>query len=358
MNNNYNENSVIQQNTIRTNCDVLLKAMEIQIQNGCIDNLNGNYNISDLGCAHGRSSQILLNVIIKQFRKYATSMCGNGDNGIAVFHNDTPQNNFNELFTEIMNNPSSYLKISPNIYPMAVANSFYNQILPSNSIHFALGFSCFHWASKKLYSSKHSVVMVLNKEDDKSSFLKYRKSCIEDLTTIFLQRGKELINGGMFVCNILSTDNKAFQDVAHLYRSIKRIWNEMARDKIISVEEAENIYLPWNYYTEKDIHLALEDPRVSEYGLKIRFSEWRENKCPYADLVDSHGIDYFAEKVTCGFNAFTEPCFRSSLKGNQQYKNKVWREYNSRLIEYSLEKCLPSQTTISINQESVGGASC
>ena len=58
---------------------------------------------------------------------------------ICVFHVDQPSNDFNSLFEVLTSDPSRYELSQANVFPCAVRRSFYEQVLPSQSVH--LGWS-------------------------------------------------------------------------------------------------------------------------------------------------------------------------------------------------------------------------
>ena len=63
-------------------------------------------------------------------------------------HTDLPGNDFSALFQTLANDPDSYLRDDPAVFPSAVGRSFYQQILPSRSV--TLGWSSWavQWLSR------------------------------------------------------------------------------------------------------------------------------------------------------------------------------------------------------------------
>ncbi|EFA78856.1 hypothetical protein PPL_08324 [Heterostelium album PN500] len=336
----YNDNCAIQQNTIQKNLDVLLKGIDCWLTNPYNQSLKDidlrSFNISDFGCSHGRSSLLPISVIITQIRKRMSAV------DITVYHNDLPQNDFSQLFLEVNSNPDSYLKVSNNIFTMAAGRSFYDNVFPSNSIHFSIGFNCFHWASKLTSPFKNTIYYGHTQDDNLKKL--WKKETVLDLITILSARARELAVGGVFVSNFLTDDNNGFEKSRMFYHKVKKIWDSLATDNYISVEEADKMVYPFRYYGMDDIQTALASPKVSEHGLQMVFSELRSTACPFEPLIKSHGDKYFAEKLFRGFCAFTEPTWKAIIKKNSE---AVWQEYYRRFIQYFTEN--PSHGNIPHN---------
>ncbi|KAF2072064.1 hypothetical protein CYY_006630 [Polysphondylium violaceum] len=324
MKNTYNDNCILQKNTICSNLDLVQKCIDILINNGtCQESLK----IVNFGCAHGRSSQPTLTTMISKYLKK------HPHNEIMVYQNDLPTNNFSLLLSEIQGNPQSYIYLSPNVYTMCIGQSFYQQTLPNNTVHIAMGFNCFHWGTPSKILPEGSITMA----HKRSKFPKYIKECQNDLLSNVLNRSKELANGGIFIMNLLTDDKESFKDTLDFYVAVKLIWIKMYEECIISKEEAEEMALPWRYYSLGDIKHILKDQKIKNSGMKLKSYEFRQNRCPYEPLIQSHGLEYFAEKFVSAFHAFSEPTFKSILKCDDAKKEQIWEIYNQHLYNLCLK---------------------
>ena|SRR5580698_5672922 len=52
-----------------------------------------------------------------------------------VFHVDQPANDFNTLFEVLGTDPDRYGLGEPNVFPCAIGRSFYERVLPPESVH-------------------------------------------------------------------------------------------------------------------------------------------------------------------------------------------------------------------------------
>ena len=96
--------------------------------------------IADYGCSGGRNSLAPVATAIEALRRRANTP-------ISVVHSDLPDNDFSALFDTLRNDPASYTAV-PAVFPLAVGRSFYQQILPHDSV--TLGWSSWsiNWLSR------------------------------------------------------------------------------------------------------------------------------------------------------------------------------------------------------------------
>ncbi len=97
---------------------------------------DGPIVLVDYGSSQGRNSLAPLRAAIDVLRLRASS-----SRPILVFHEDLPLNDFNTLFAVLDGDPQSYLRGRPNVFSSAIARSFYEPVLPPNSVH--LGWSAY-----------------------------------------------------------------------------------------------------------------------------------------------------------------------------------------------------------------------
>ena len=99
--------------------------------------------IADYGSSQGLNSLLPLGaaVAILRGRIGATR-------AISVVHTDLPENDFSVLFQTLNTDPNSYLQHDRAVFASAVGRSFYEQVLPSESV--TLGWSSWavQWLSR------------------------------------------------------------------------------------------------------------------------------------------------------------------------------------------------------------------
>jgi hypothetical protein len=86
--------------------------------------------IADYGSSQGKNSLAPMQIAIRNLRPRL------GPNRpIFVFHIDQPSNDFNSLFEVVSCDPDRYALDGGNVFPCAIGRSFYEQVLPPDSVH-------------------------------------------------------------------------------------------------------------------------------------------------------------------------------------------------------------------------------
>src|SRR5262249_34930349 len=93
--------------------------------------------IADYGSSEGTNSLTPMAAAIRALRERIGH-----ERAIFIFHTDLPGNDFTALFETLSNDPDSYLRNDSVTFTAAVGHSYFEQILPTNSV--TLGWSA--WA--------------------------------------------------------------------------------------------------------------------------------------------------------------------------------------------------------------------
>lgn len=86
--------------------------------------------IADYGSSQGKNSLAPISSAIQNLRSRI-----HRDRPFLVFHIDQPSNDFNSLFELLSSDPGRYSLDQANVFPCAIGRSFYDQVLPSASVH-------------------------------------------------------------------------------------------------------------------------------------------------------------------------------------------------------------------------------
>jgi salicylate 1-O-methyltransferase len=148
------------------------------------------FNIIDYGSSEGFNSMSVYSKALSTLRE-------NSSKPVHILHNDLPSNNWTVFFNTINDSPSSYLKLE-NVFYSSIGRSFYNQLCPSNSIHFGYAGICFHFMSKK---------PECDRVEHRPIYPEAINQMIQDLKTNLEYRLKELVTGGIFCMLVLSRED-------------------------------------------------------------------------------------------------------------------------------------------------------
>jgi gibberellin A4 carboxyl methyltransferase len=126
---------------------------------------HGPLHIADFGCSTGKNSITYINFIVKsitdRYAKAAGETSGHDTTcmpEMLVFFIDLPLNDFNHLIQQLAskakNGGDSIGVDGPdvgkvnNYFSAAMGGSFYNRLLPKESMHFAISTWSLHWMSQ------------------------------------------------------------------------------------------------------------------------------------------------------------------------------------------------------------------
>jgi len=135
----YNQNLRLQASGVAK----ALPLWETAVQRAALDGGTEPVVLADYGCSQGGNSLLPMEVAIRTLRRRAPN-----DRPISVFHVDQPLNDFNCLSDVLSSHPSRYSLNQPNVFTNMIGKSFYEQVLPANSVH--LGWSSYAaiWLSR------------------------------------------------------------------------------------------------------------------------------------------------------------------------------------------------------------------
>jgi hypothetical protein len=138
--------------------------------------------IVDYGCSHGRNSLVAIQAIIESVRqKYGSTAL----NQICAVFNDLSTNDWSTLFQTTARLPVSNL---------ASGKSFYEQILPSNTVQFGYTSTAIHWLSKKP-CNLHQHCFALAGQSTAEEMKMWEAQAAEDYKLFLQHRSNELKRG-------------------------------------------------------------------------------------------------------------------------------------------------------------------
>jgi hypothetical protein len=128
---------------------------------------------------------------------------------ISVVHTDLPGNDFSALFETLADDPDSYLRSDPAVFASAVGRSYYQQILPSDSVTLGWTSWALHWLSRTPAPIPDHVLVAFSR--DATARAAYTRQATEDWRNFFLSRAGELRAGGrLVVLTMALTDDGGF----------------------------------------------------------------------------------------------------------------------------------------------------
>lgn len=160
--------------------------------------------IADYGVSEGRNSLAPMASAIAVLRQRTAR-----DRAISVIHTDLPGNDFNALFQTLAHDPESYARGDAAVFPSAVGRSFYEQILPSQTVMLGWTSWAVQWLSRTPGPIPDHVQVAYSK--DKPAQELYAAQADADWRDFLFYRARELRDGGQLVVLTMAlTDNGDF----------------------------------------------------------------------------------------------------------------------------------------------------
>jgi hypothetical protein len=168
------------------------------IARAALDPLDGPVVIADYGSSQGLNSLAPMRFAIEGIRARDRA-----DRVILVYHNDQPSNDFNSLFEVLDKSPHSYSRDDPNVFPCAVARSFYEPVLPPNSVHIGWSAYAAMWISRIPAPIPGHFAFMGSTGEVRSA---WERQGAQDWRKFLSLRSRELKPGGCLVISVPGSD--------------------------------------------------------------------------------------------------------------------------------------------------------
>lgn len=244
--------------------------------------------IADYGAATGYNSLLPIGAAITALRGRTRR-----DHAVLVAHTDLPGNDFTALFTTLTEDPDSYLRKDAATFPTAVGRSFYQQILPSQTI--VLGWSSWatHWLSRVPAPVTDHVH--ISHSTDAAARRAFTRQAAEDWHDFVAFRGRELAPGGRLVVLTLGLDNTGRAGFAGVMEALLAGLRQLLDEGLVSAGELARAVVPTVGRTRKEF-LAPFAPSGRFEGLAVEHIE-------LFDAEDRFWARYCADRDAGGFGA-------------------------------------------------------
>lgn len=217
--------------------------------------------IADYGSSQGHNSLVPVGAAIDVLRERAGQ-----ERAISVVHVDLPGNDFTALFETLRSDPQSYLKRDEAVFASAVGRSFYEQVLPAETV--TLGWSSWavQWLSHAPGVIPDQVQVALSSDaETKNAF---HQQAAEDWRLFLAARGRELCEGGRLVVLTMAADDRGEFGYRAVLQAMYASLMQMVESGFLSEEELRQMAIP-TVGRSRDEFLAPFGARGSFAGLRM-----------------------------------------------------------------------------------------
>jgi SAM dependent carboxyl methyltransferase len=261
--------------------------------------LNGDQpiTIADYGSSQGKNSLAPMRLATEMLRARLGP-----DRPIFVVHVDQPANDFNALFDVLHQDPDSYARNGPNIFPAAIGRSFYEQVFPDDSVH--LGWSSYAamWLSRIPARVSGHFRADQGTEEERAAF---RQQAAEDWKSFLMLRARELRPGARLVIVLAARNDEGFSGLEGLMDEANAELADMVSEGAIRAEERARMVLgSW---------LRRRSDLLAPFADDGRFHRLAVECCDLSPVADPLWADYEVDRDRAALAAKRARLFRSNF---------------------------------------------
>jgi SAM dependent carboxyl methyltransferase len=217
--------------------------------------------IADYGSSEGRNSLNPMAVAIDALRERVGL-----ERAISVVHTDMAENDFTALFRTLANDPNSYLRGDAAVFCSAIGRSFYEQILPANSVTLAWSSWAVQWLSRVPAPIPDQVQVFYSL--DPAARAAYAEQAANDWRTFLSRRERELCPGGQLVVMTMALDEAGEFGYRPALESMYAALLEMVEEGFIRAEEAHRMAIPTVGRSRADLLAPFMDGQFADLSVE------------------------------------------------------------------------------------------
>lgn len=206
-----------------------LPLLEKAAQNVALDSSAQPIVLADYGSSQGKNSLAPMDAAISTLRTRIGK-----NRPIMVFHVDQSTNDFNSLFDVLANDPDRYTQTDTHVFSCAIGRSFYERVLPAESVH--LGWSSYAavWLSRIPRPIPDHFVSLRSAGAVREEF---DRQGARDWESFLSLRATELVPGGRLVVVLPGIAEHGSSGFENVMDHANAVIAEMAKDGAITAEE-------------------------------------------------------------------------------------------------------------------------
>lgn len=304
----YNRNSALQAAGLAALAEIWANACDaIPLGEGVV-------RIVDLASSQGRNSMAPMRIAIDAIRRRAGPA-----QPIEIVHTDLPSNDFSSLFNAVLGD-DSYLRNRSGVFPLAIGRSYFESLLPPDSVHLAWNTWSMQWMSRNVINASDHVLAGMSKSEEVRSAVATQQR--EDWTRFLSLRSTELVKGGRLLTAFTArTETKTGWEwfLGELWEAIC----DLAERGLLSRDEATRMTIPIGLRQLED--LAAPFSATGVYAdLKIEHLELKQTADPHwKDFLKTGDEGEFARRHAEAARAWAGPTLALALEPHRDPRQSL-----------------------------------
>lgn len=261
--------------------------------------------IVDYGSSEGRNSLAPIGAAIESVRARTGAQTP-----VSVIHTDLPGNDFSTLFRMLIESEDSYLKSGAEIYPSAIGRTYFEQILPANSVEIAWNSWTLQWMSENPVEDPDFLYGAFSPNPWVREAVSQQLQ--KDWRAFLRLRAIELAPGGRMLCLFGSRD-ESILGWEWIAGSLWSVILDMWREGLISDSEKLRINLPLGPRGVEAIRQPF-DQEGHYSGLRLLHAEVMQSPDPYwREFQKTQNAAQLGENWKNFMKAVFEPVIRTQI---------------------------------------------
>ncbi|CAM6033263.1 unnamed protein product [Sphagnum compactum] len=303
----------------------------------------GPLHIADFGCSTGRNSISYVNFIVKCIiDKYLDASENNGHvtcmPEMLVSFMDLPGNDFNNLVQLLASEAKNAKDLAGsvnganvgrarNYFSAMMGGSFYNRLLPKESMHFVISTFSLHWMSQIPATVTDKSSPLYNKGrpwilgGNPTIAREFAQQSMLDLDNFLDSRAAEMVPGGILFASFVgrhdaaNPENQVNPEWYHrcvFGTDFENAWNDLIDDGVITTETRDTFNLPTYARSKEEVEASII--KCGAFDIQYLQSPVDDNLCPDDELM--HMLQFpksFATFVSAWVRAITGPSIEAHL---------------------------------------------
>jgi hypothetical protein len=254
--------------------------------------------IADYGASTGHNSLLPISAALPVLRSRTRP-----EHSILVVHTDVPDNNFTVMFETLAEDHDTYLSKDAATFASAVGRSFYNQIIPSNSVHLGWSSWAIQWVSRIPAPIPDHVQVAYSADEDVR--VAYAKQAARDWHEFVAFRGRELCPGGQLVVLTMGLDEQGEFGYRPLLGALVDTLSELVADGLLAEDEVRRMCIPTVGRQEADF--------LAPFAPSGRFERLSVEHLEVFDAEDRFWTQYQVDHDASAFGALWAAFVRASV---------------------------------------------
>ena len=290
--------------------------------------------IADYGSSQGKNSMVPMQIAIRNLRQRVSP-----DRPICVFHIDQPSNDFNSLFEVLDTDQDRYVLGEPNVFPAVIGRSFYESVLPPNSVHIGWCSYAAVWLSRVPalipghFISAHSTGPVR---------AEFERQGAHDWEAFLSLRATELRPGGRLVVVLPALADDGSSGFENIMDQANAVLAEMAAGGLLTVDERARMTLQAHPRRNEDLFAPFAREGCFQHLTVEAFEMKALPDAAWTDFQRDGDHEALANKHALFFRSVFVPSLASALDLVRSGDNEAACIFGDRL-EAALKRRLASQ---------------